>query len=75
VAIALHPQDFQVSGCCFLPFYDYHFPEIDSGKCPPSTMDPEDFSPFLEILNGFVWHLDGVTNNQQWQLFSIGTIS
>jgi hypothetical protein len=55
--VATDPQLFLIPGRQFLPLYDLHFPDIDSGLWPDSATDPEAFSPILEMLNGFVWRL------------------
>ena len=56
-AVEATPLQFQISGCRFLPFYDAHFPQLDSGIWPSSASDPEAFSPILDMLNGFAWRL------------------
>jgi hypothetical protein len=55
--VASDYQLFQISGCQFLLLYAAHFRNITSGKWPNSAPDLEAFTPVLEKLNGFVWHL------------------
>jgi hypothetical protein len=55
--VATDYQLFLVPGKQFLPLYDDHFPDIDTGAWPDSAPDPEAFSPIMEMLNGFVWRL------------------
>jgi hypothetical protein len=50
LAISAHPTRFQVSSCRFLPVYDAHFPNMDTGLWPASTSDPESFLPSLTCL-------------------------
>jgi hypothetical protein len=55
-AVKASPDTFQILVCHFLPFYDDHFFNIDSGKWLTAT-DPDAFSPMIDMLNGFVWQL------------------
>jgi hypothetical protein len=56
-AIDDHTVGFSVPSCPFLPFYDQHYPALDTGEWPSSVADREGFSPLMDMVNGHLWRL------------------
>jgi hypothetical protein len=66
-----NPRNFSAPSVSFTEVYDAGFPGLDSTTIPPSITDLRAFSPMMEMVLGFVWHLtcDGVltTESQEAQ--------
>jgi hypothetical protein len=57
MAVAVHTAGFSIPSCPFLPFYDDHYPAIDTGEWPITVLDQEGFSPLLDMMNGYLWRI------------------